>query len=150
MLGSGSYTNDAYNFPKDFVSGSDLILGDNWSPFDLQVYGSYYESISACELQPQRKKRLYINGGLLDITHDNTIYESSVIPVSDRDKVVLAGHRHVTTNVMDPTGNFVQEQVTEVCPPTGIANGVSRKRNMDAAGDGDDGAKLTKSFRTQQ
>lgn len=106
---TGAYT----NIPKSLTPGKDLVLGDNWSPFDLQVYGSYYESISACELQPQKSKRLYVNGGLLDIVHDSTISESSVIPVPDAAKVVLAPSRTQTTFLYDNAGTTRVGAVSE-------------------------------------
>merc|ERR1711904_268801 len=60
-------SNDGYDlaasnafFIQHSVSpGTDVILGDNYSPFDLQIYGKYYESVAACELQPQKSKRMY-------------------------------------------------------------------------------------------
>jgi hypothetical protein len=121
------------NYHKQHLdAGKDLILGDNWSPFDLQVYGSYYESISACELQPQQSKRLYINGGLLDITHDDTVVESSVIPVPDAAKVVLAPSRTQTTTLYASDGTHPTGSVSE--NTGGIIYNGAVKRDASAAG----------------
>lgn len=112
--------------------GGDLILGDNWSPYDLQVYGKYYESVSAAQLQPQESKRLYVNGALVDFEPNSNIYESSVIGVPDVDKVVLAPSRTVTTKLYDSTGTHETGEVSRTetnAPPNG-----AMKRDALAAG----------------
>ena len=107
-------TGSNINHFQDFVPSEEIVLGDNWSPFDLQIYGKYYESVSACELQPQNSKRLYINGGLLDVSFDDDkVIESSVIPVPDHSKVVLAGQRTATRYIYDSSGTCITGTVSE-------------------------------------
>jgi hypothetical protein len=125
-------SNTSATYSKNLAPGQDLILGDNWSPFDLQVYGSYYESISACELQPQTTKRLYVNGGLLDISHDSTVTESSVIPVPDYAKVVLAPSRTQTTTMWSTDGTHTTGNVSEHA--SGVIFNGAVKRDATAAG----------------
>lgn len=122
----------AHTVKQTLTPGGDLILGDNWSPYDLQVYGKYYESISAAQLQPQESKRLYVNGALVDFEPNDNIYESSVIGVPDIDKVVMAPSRTVTTKLYDSTGTAETGEVsrTETYAPS---NG-SNKRDAVAAG----------------
>lgn len=122
----------SHTVKQSLTTGGDLIIGDNWSPYDLQVYGKYYESISAAQLQPQESKRLYVNGALVDFEPNASVYESSVIGVPDIDKVVMAPSRTVTTKLYDVTGTAETGQVsrTETYPPP---NGAT-KRDALAAG----------------
>jgi len=85
--------------------GKDIILGDNYSPFDLQIYGKYYESVAACELQPQKSKRMYVRGGLVDFQYDgHKVLETSVLPVPDFMQVKMAPTRTIKTNLVDDNG----------------------------------------------
>lgn len=120
---------------QNLTPGADLILGDNWSPFDLQVYGKYYESLGAAQLQPQKSKRLFVNGALLDFEPSAGIVESSVIPVPDAAKVVLAPQRSQSTAIWNADGTVQTGSVTQTSGGT-IYNGV--KRGVSAAGLADD------------
>merc|ERR1711904_468328 len=106
-------SNDGYDlaasnafFIQHSVSpGTDVILGDNYSPFDLQIYGKYYESVAACELQPQKSKRMYVRGGLVDFQYDtHKVLETSVLPVPDFMQVKMAPTRTIKTNLVDENG----------------------------------------------
>ena len=116
---------------QNLTPGDDLIVGDNWSPFDLQIYGKYYESIGAAQLQPQKSKRLFVNGALVDFDEDNALVESSVIPVPDAAKVVLAPQRSQTTAIWSADGTHQTGSVTQTSGGT-IFNGA--KRDVEAAG----------------
>lgn len=116
---------------QNLTPGDDLILGDNWSPFDLQIYGKYYESLGAAQLQPQKSKRLFVNGALVDFEDDSGLIESSVIPVPDAAKVVLAPQRSQTTAIWNSDGTVQTGSVTQTSGGR-IFNGA--KRDVEAAG----------------
>lgn len=103
-----SYVTAATNLffvQHSLTPGKDVVLGDNYSPFDLQIYGKYYENVAACELQPQKSKRMYVRGGLVDFSYDHhKVIEQSVIPVPDALQVKLAPHRTITNTFFDENG----------------------------------------------
>ena len=123
--------------------GTDVVLGDNYSPFDLQIYGKYYESVAACELQPQKSKRMYVRGGLVDFSYDtHKVFEQSVIPVPDVMQVKIAPHRTIKTNLVDENG-FVSSAVEDqssgaICnggPPNQVySSSTQHKRRLEATG----------------
>lgn len=110
--------------------GSDVIIGDNWSPFDLQIYGKYYESIGAAQLQPQQSKRLSVNGALIDFDEDTYNHETSVIPVPDAAKVVLAPGRSQSTAIWSDDGAYQTGSVTE--SSSGIIYNGNKRSAADA------------------
>ena len=97
-------TND-FKLQHSITPGKDVILGDNYSAFDLQIYGKYYESVAACELQPQKSKRMYVRGGLVDFQYDaHKVVETSVLPVPDFMQIKMAPTRTIKTNLVDEHG----------------------------------------------
>lgn len=106
----GTYTyeiapSNSFFIQHTVTPGRDVILGDNYSPFDLQIYGKYYESVAACELQPQKSKRMYVRGGLVDFQYDaHKVLETSVLPIPDFMQVKMAPTRTIQTNLVDENG----------------------------------------------
>lgn len=114
---------------QNLVPGSDVVIGDNWSPFDLQIYGKYYESLGAAQLQPQKTKRMVVNGALVDFEYDG-LQETSIIPVPDAMKVVLAPQRHQTTLLYDDNSTQPTGSVTETS--TGVIYNGAKRTATDA------------------
>lgn len=121
--------------------GTDVILGDNYSPFDLQIYGKYYESVAACELQPQKSKRMYVRGGLIDFSYDtHKVFEQSVIPVPDVMQVKIAPHRTIKNNLVNENGYtygaLMDQSSGPICnggpPNQQYADSTQGKRRLEA------------------
>ena len=136
-------SNDAYEtapansfyIQHSLTPGRDVILGDNYSAFDLQIYGKYYESVAACELQPQKSKRMYIRGGLVDFSYDtHKVLASSVIPVPDFMQVKMAPTRAIKHNFVDEHG-VVSSAVVDTRGAT-ILNGAGYGEKLSSSTQG--------------